>query len=93
VSDSLDGHFREAYGFQSKTNSVVIVNPNRFVAAILHYPVSVGRSIPEVLRLLDALQVTGERGAHAPANWKPGQDLVAIAPITMASARARTERT
>ena len=33
-----------------------------------------GRSVDEVLRLLDALQFTEKHGEVCPANWRPGED-------------------
>jgi peroxiredoxin (alkyl hydroperoxide reductase subunit C) len=37
-----------------------------------------GRSIPEMLRMLDALQAIDAEGALAPANWKPGEPLLKL---------------
>lgn len=34
----------------------------------------IGRSVDEVLRMIDALQYFEEHGEVCPANWKPGQD-------------------
>jgi peroxiredoxin (alkyl hydroperoxide reductase subunit C) len=49
--------------------AVFIIDPEGKVAAVLYYPLSNGRNIKEILRLLDALQVTYKYGRATPANW------------------------
>lgn len=46
-----------------------IVDPNNIIQWVAVYPLSVGRSIPETLRVLDGLQ-TGE---YCACNWEKGQ--------------------
>ena len=46
-------------------------------SAIARYPANVGRSTPEMLRTLDALQAVDNGPVLAPANWKPGEALLA----------------
>ena len=56
--------------------SSYFIDPDGIVRAILSYPASVGRSIEEHLRLLQALQnVTS--GHLAPAEWQPGDSMLA----------------
>ena len=52
---------------------VFIIDPDQKIRAILSYPLSNGRSIPEILRLLIALQTTDAYNVYTPANWQPGQ--------------------
>jgi alkyl hydroperoxide reductase subunit AhpC len=59
--------------------TVYIVGPDKLIKAMLVYPMSAGRNFDEVLRLIDALQVTSEHKVATPVNWKPGEDVV-IAP-------------
>lgn len=49
--------------------AVFVINPEWKIAAILYYPMSNGRNIDEILRLLDALQLSHEHGRATPANW------------------------
>ena len=49
--------------------AVFIIDPDGKVAAVLYYPLSNGRNIKEILRLLDALQVTYKYWRATPANW------------------------
>lgn len=56
--------------------NVYFIDPNQIIRAILVYPLTNGRSIPEILRLLLALQTTDEYGVVTPANWTPGQPVL-----------------
>ena len=49
--------------------AIFIIDPDGKVAAVLYYPLSNGRNIKEILRLLDALQVTYKYWRATPANW------------------------
>jgi peroxiredoxin (alkyl hydroperoxide reductase subunit C) len=40
------------------------------------YPANLGRSIPEMLRIIDGLQGIDAHGGLAPANWQPGDALL-----------------
>ncbi|NCQ18615.1 MAG: alkyl hydroperoxide reductase [Ignavibacteria bacterium CG_4_8_14_3_um_filter_37_9] len=49
-----------------------IVDPNGKIRWVCQNDLDVGRDIPEVLRVLDALQT----GKLTPCNWKPGQKTI-----------------
>jgi len=49
--------------------AVFIIDPDGKIAAVLYYPLSNGRNIKEILRLIDALQTTYKYGRATPANW------------------------
>lgn len=49
-----------------------IVDPNGTIRWVCQNDLDVGRDIPEVLRVLDALQT----GKLTPCNWKPGQKTI-----------------
>ena len=50
---------------------VYIIDPNQTIRAILHYPLTNGRCIPEILRLLDSLIETDTKNCLTPAGWLP----------------------
>lgn len=52
------------------------IDPEGTIRAMTCYPANVGRSIPEMLRTLDALQAIDTHGGLAPANWVPGASLL-----------------
>jgi peroxiredoxin 2/4 len=62
--------------------SVFIICPEQKIRAILQYPMTNGRSIPEILRLLDALQITDREKVVTPANWTPGMPVIVPYPQT-----------
>ena len=58
--------------------SVFIISPLKRVELILSYPAYVGRSFDEILRVLDALQLSAKYRVATPANWMPGDDTVVL---------------
>jgi peroxiredoxin (alkyl hydroperoxide reductase subunit C) len=54
--------------------AVFIVDPEGKVRLIMYYPQEVGRNIDEVLRAVEALQISDKQGAMA-ANW-PNNELI-----------------
>lgn len=82
-----------AYGMidpQSPTSATVratyVIDPNGLIRAISWYPMNVGRSIDEMVRLVQALQAADEYKASTPAAWQPGQPLLAQTPLTLETA-------
>ncbi len=61
--------------------SVFLIDPQRKVRLILTYPMSTGRNFDEVLRVIDALQLTDAHTVATPGNWKHGDDV--IIPLTV----------
>jgi alkyl hydroperoxide reductase subunit AhpC len=68
--------------------TVYIIGPDKRIKAMLIYPMSAGRNFDEVLRLIDALQITTEHKVATPANWKPGDDVVIAPSVSDEEARA-----
>ncbi len=56
--------------------NVYMIGPDKKIKLMLIYPMSVGRNFDEVLRTLDALQLTGKHSVATPVNWKPGDDVI-----------------
>jgi peroxiredoxin (alkyl hydroperoxide reductase subunit C) len=55
--------------------AVFIVDDKAIVRAMIYYPQEVGRSVDEVLRAVDALQMTDQKKVAAPENW-PRNELI-----------------
>ncbi|MBN9406398.1 MAG: peroxiredoxin [Burkholderiales bacterium] len=66
--------------------SVFFIDPKRVVRTVLTYPPSVGRSVDEILRTLDALQVTDKNPVATPVEWKPGDEVVVSPKLSDADA-------
>jgi len=75
-------------GDTSTVRSVFIIDPQNKVRLTLTYPKSVGRNFSEILRVIDALQLTDIAPISTPADWTPG-DRVIVAP-TMSTEDAQT---
>ncbi len=61
--------------------SVFIIGPDKKVKLTLTYPAATGRNFDEILRVLDALQLTAEYQVATPANWKDGEDCIVVPSI------------
>ena len=75
--------FSPSTGSTTTVRAVFLIDPDQIVRGILYYPRSTGRNIPEILRMLEALQTTDKYQASTPADWYPGQPVVVPAPGTM----------
>lgn len=69
--------------------TVFFIDPNGITRAMIYYPLSNGRSIPEVIRLIKALQATDEHGIATPANWQPGDKVIVPPPKNAAEMERR----
>lgn len=56
--------------------TVFIIGPDKKVRLTMSYPMSVGRNFAEILRALDAVQITDGAPIATPADWVPGQDVI-----------------
>jgi peroxiredoxin (alkyl hydroperoxide reductase subunit C) len=52
------------------------IDPKGVIRAMTCYPANLGRSVPEMLRILDGLQAIDAKSMLAPANWQPGDSLM-----------------
>lgn len=96
VIDDSSRKIAMAYGMihpgQSKTitvRCVFIIDPDLIIRAILYYPLTTGRNMQEILRIVDALQATDKYSISTPANWKPGEPVIVPAPTTQEGAEKR----
>ena len=79
VIEDVSMDIARAYGMidsYSDTTSTVracmFIDPAQKVQALIHYPMHIGRSVDELLRVQRALIETYQTPRAAPANWKPG---------------------
>ena len=69
--------------------TVFFIDDKGIVRAMIYYPMSCGRNVDEILRVLDALQTADANGVATPANWRPGEPVVVPAPLTKDAAEKR----
>ncbi len=58
--------------------TVFIIDPLKKVRLTLAYPAPTGRNFDEILRVIDALQLTDRFSVATPANWKQGGDVIIL---------------
>lgn len=75
-------------GDSATVRATFVIDPDGVVRAISWYPMTVGRSVEELLRLVTALQASDREQASTPEGWAPGQPLLDAAPVTLEDALA-----
>lgn len=60
--------------------TVFFIDDKGVLRAMIYYPLTNGRYVPEIIRLVRALQTTDKYGVSTPANWQPGDKVVVPAP-------------
>ncbi|WP_067046686.1 peroxiredoxin [Methanofollis ethanolicus] len=69
--------------------TVFFIDPEGTMRAMIYYPLTNGRYIPEIVRLVKALQTTDRHKVSTPANWQPGEKVVVPPPKTAAEMEKR----
>lgn len=87
-----------AYGMldSSSENSATvratyIIDPEGIVRAMVWYPMNVGRSVDELLRLVEALQTSERECALAPEGWHAGDPLLEPASTSLDDAASAVD--
>ena len=76
-------------GDTSSVRSVFVIDPANKVRLSLTYPKSVGRNFDEILRAVDALQLTDRGPFSTPADWREGQRVIVAPTVSTADAKER----
>ena len=69
--------------------SVFVIDPNKKVRLILTYPPAIGRNFDEILRAVDALQLSDAHKVSTPANWTNGGQVIISPSLSDEDARRR----
>jgi len=86
------GMLQPAASTTQAVRAVFIIDPKAIVRAILYYPLSNGRNMDEIKRMVLAMQHSDEYQIATPANWKPGDDVIIPPPGSCGSARERVDK-
>ncbi|MBL8149601.1 MAG: peroxiredoxin [Blastocatellia bacterium] len=96
VIADLDMKVAQKYGLlhpnaseTATVRAVFVIDDKGKVRAVIYYPMSCGRNIDEILRVIDALQTADKHGIATPANWCVGQDVIVPPPQTQEDAENR----
>ena len=72
--------------------AVFVIDPKAKVRAVIYYPLSNGRNMDEIKRLILAMQKSDKDGVATPANWQPGDDVIIPPPGSCGMAKERVEK-
>ncbi|RTZ60579.1 MAG: peroxiredoxin [Gammaproteobacteria bacterium] len=73
----------------SAVRATFIIDDKGILRAMVYYPMTNGRSIDEILRLVKALQTSDANGVATPEGWQPGDKVIVPPPATADEADAR----
>lgn len=63
--------------------AVFFIDPKKKIRLIMYYPLNVGRNMNEILRALEALQISDEHSVAMPLDWKKGDKVIVPPPKTL----------
>jgi alkyl hydroperoxide reductase subunit AhpC len=69
--------------------SVFVIDPNKKIRLTITYPPATGRNFDEILRVVDALQLTDNHAVATPVNWKDGDDCIVVPTLSDEEATAK----
>jgi len=72
----------------ASVRALYVIDPDGIVRAISWYPINVGRSVAEILRLVAALKRTADGSVITPEGWHPGDKVLAHPDFLAADALA-----
>lgn len=94
----LDTKVSELYGMihpgassTATVRCVFVIDDEGLVRAMVYYPMTNGRNVDEILRVLQALQLNKSKGVATPEGWRPGQKVIVPAPVTVPAAEERVK--
>ena len=86
------GMLQPAASSTQAVRAVFIIDPDAVVRGVLYYPLSNGRNMQEIKRLLVAMQISDKAKVATPANWQPGEDVIIPPPGSCGTAKERVEK-
>lgn len=63
--------------------AVFFIDPSKKIRLIMYYPLNVGRNMNEILRALEALQISDKYKVAMPLDWKKGDQVIIPPPKTL----------
>lgn len=86
---TLYGMIQPGESSTETSRCVFIIDPKGILRAMIYYPLSLGRNMQEILRVIDGLQTADKYQVAIPANWHPGDKVIVPPPKTMEMAEER----
>jgi peroxiredoxin (alkyl hydroperoxide reductase subunit C) len=99
VIDDVKMCVAKAYGMISPNVSdtktvraVFFIDPHGIIRCIHYYPLTTGRNVEEMIRVIQALQKADSDKVATPVNWTPGDGVIVPVTMTMNSVKERVDR-
>ncbi len=73
----------------SAVRATFVIDDKGILRAMVYYPMTNGRSIPEFVRLVTALQTSDKNKIATPEGWQPGDKVIIPPPTDVNAAEAR----
>ncbi len=98
IIEDLSMKVAQAYGMihpgaadTAAVRATFIIDDHGILRAMVYYPMTNGRSVAEILRLVRGLQHSFANGVATPEGWQPGDQCLVGAPKTVAELDARLQ--
>ncbi len=75
----------------SAVRATFIIDPKGILRAMVYYPMTNGRSIPEFLRIIKALKTSDEHQVATPEGWQVGDKVIVPPPQDAKTAQSRMD--
>jgi len=69
--------------------SLFVIGPDKKIKLMIVYPMTTGRNFPEILRVLDSMQLTANHKVATPANWQAGEDVIIVPSVSNEEAKQK----
>jgi peroxiredoxin (alkyl hydroperoxide reductase subunit C) len=96
IIEDLSMNVARAYGMihpgasdTSAVRATFVIDDQGILRAMVYYPMTNGRSVDEILRLVQGLQYSFANGVATPEGWRPGDRVLVGAPKTVSELDAR----
>jgi len=98
IVEDLSMRVATAYGMiqpgasdTSAVRATFVIDPEGVLRAMVYYPMTNGRSVDEILRLVRALQTSDTHKVATPESWQPGEPVIVPPPATLELADKRKD--
>ena len=98
IIEDLSMDVARAYGMihpgasdTSAVRATFIIDDKGILRAMVYYPMTNGRSVAEILRLVRGLQYSLANGVATPEGWQPGDKVLVGAPKTVEELKSRLD--
>ena len=75
---NLYGMMHPAHDEVYTVRTVFVIDPQKKIRLMITYPQTTGRNFDEILRVVDALQLTDKYSVATPVNWKQGDPCIIL---------------